>query len=55
MLPFILHFYRNFTALRHLIDLKNIIASQLPKMHKKYIVKLLMDREHEAMIVIRRD
>ncbi|CDW81357.1 histone acetyltransferase gcn5-like [Stylonychia lemnae] len=39
--------------MRHLIDLKNIIAKQLPKMPRNYIVKLIMDRQHEAMIIVR--
>lgn len=40
--------------MRHLIDLKNIIAKQLPRMPRNYIVKLTMDRQHEAMIIMRR-
>lgn len=40
--------------MRYLIDLKNIIGKQLPRMPKSYIVKLTMDRQHEAMIIIRR-
>lgn len=39
--------------MRHLIDLKNIIAKQLPKMPRPYIVKLIMDRQHEAMIIMK--
>ena len=35
-----------------LIDLKNIIAKQLPKMPKEYIVRLVLDRRHESMIII---
>ncbi|TNV79552.1 hypothetical protein FGO68_gene3569 [Halteria grandinella] len=41
-------------SMRYLIDLKNIIAKQLPRMPRNYIVKLTMDRQHEAMIIIRR-
>ena len=40
--------------MRYLIDLKNIIAKQLPRMPRQYIVKLTMDRMHEAMIIMRR-
>ena len=40
--------------MRYLIDLKNIIAKQLPRMPRNYIVKLTMDRQHEAMIIMRR-
>lgn len=36
-----------------MIDLKNIIARQLPKMPKEYIVKLLFDRKHEAMVIVK--
>lgn len=37
--------------MRNLIDLKNIIAKQLPRMPRNYIVRLTMDRQHEAMII----
>ena len=40
--------------MRHLIDLKNIIAKQLPRMPRAYIVKLTFDRQHEAMIIMKR-
>ena len=40
--------------MRHLIDLKNIIAKQLPRMPRPYIVRLTMDRQHEAMIIMKR-
>jgi histone acetyltransferase len=40
--------------MRHLVDLKNIIAKQLPRMPRNYIVRLIMDRQHEAMIIVRR-
>lgn len=39
--------------MRMLIDLKNIISRQLPKMPKEYIVKLLFDRNHEAMVIVK--
>jgi len=41
--------------MRMLIDLKNIIARQLPKMPKEYIVKLIFDRKHEAMVIVKND
>ena len=40
--------------MRYLIELKNIISKQLPRMPRNYIVKLTMDRQHEAMIIMRR-
>jgi histone acetyltransferase len=40
--------------MRYLIDLKNIIAKQLPRMPRSYIVRLMMDRVHEAMIIIKK-
>lgn len=40
--------------MRNLIDLKNIIAKQLPRMPRNYIVRLTMDRQHEAMILRRK-
>ena len=41
-------------SMRILIDLKNIIAKQLPRMPRNYIVRLTMDRQHEAMIIRRK-
>ena len=34
-----------------LTDLKNIIAKQLPKMPKEYIVRLVFDKKHESMVI----
>ena len=39
--------------MKYLIDLKNIFAKQLPKMPKEYIVKLVFDKYHEAMIILK--
>ena len=36
-----------------LTDLKNIIAKQLPKRPKEYIVRLVFDRKHESMVIIK--
>ncbi|KAL3717412.1 hypothetical protein ACJRO7_008920 [Eucalyptus globulus] len=36
-----------------LIGLKNIFAKQLPNMPKEYIVRLVMDRNHKSVMVIR--
>ncbi|KAL0867147.1 hypothetical protein Bca101_046265 [Brassica carinata] len=36
-----------------LIGLKNIFARQLPNMPKEYIVRLLMDRKHKSVMVVR--
>ncbi|XP_030451477.1 histone acetyltransferase GCN5 [Syzygium oleosum] len=38
-----------------LIGLKNIFARQLPNMPKEYIVRLVMDRSHKSVMVIRRN
>ena len=38
-----------------LTDLKNIISKQLPKMPKEYIVRLVFDKLHESMLIIRRN
>ncbi|XP_038881860.1 histone acetyltransferase GCN5 isoform X3 [Benincasa hispida] len=38
-----------------LIGLKNIFARQLPNMPKEYIVRLVMDRNHKSVMVIRRN
>eukprot|EP00826_Nyctotherus_ovalis_P062608 TRINITY_DN9089_c0_g1_i3.p1 TRINITY_DN9089_c0_g1~~TRINITY_DN9089_c0_g1_i3.p1 ORF type:complete len:379 (-),score=116.73 TRINITY_DN9089_c0_g1_i3:191-1327(-) len=49
--------YRNDGVKEHmraLIDLKNIVARQLPKMPKEYITRLVMDRKHESMLVVRK-
>ncbi len=39
--------------LKALTDLKNIIAKQLPKMPKEYIVRLVFDKKHESMVIIK--
>ncbi|KAF6173416.1 hypothetical protein GIB67_027111 [Kingdonia uniflora] len=36
-----------------LMGLKNIFARQLPNMPKEYIVRLVMDRNHKSLVVIR--
>ncbi len=41
------------TKLKLLTDLKNIIAKQLPKMPKEYIVRLVFDRKHESMVIMK--
>ncbi|KAK4273085.1 hypothetical protein QN277_021551 [Acacia crassicarpa] len=38
-----------------LIGLKNTFARQLPNMPKEYIVRLVMDRNHKSVMVIRRN
>lgn len=40
--------------MRYLIDLKWIIAKQLPRMPKPYIVRLIMDRIHESIIILKK-
>ena len=39
--------------MKFLLDLKNIFARQLPKMPKEYIVKLVFDRNHESMVILK--
>ena len=41
----------NLARMKLLTDLKNIIAKQLPKMPKEYIVRLVFDKRHESMII----
>ena len=41
--------------MKMLIDLKNIFSRQLPKMPKEYIVKLVFDRNHESMVILKED
>jgi len=45
----------NLDNMRLLTDLKNIISKQLPKMPKEYIVRLVFDKQHESMLIIRRN
>jgi len=35
---------KQLSSMRNLIDLKNIVAKQLPRMPRNYIVRLMMDR-----------
>ena len=44
----------NLNNMKLLTDLKNIIAKQLPKMPKEYIVRLVFDKHHESMIILKR-
>ena len=44
---------QNLHNMKLLTDLKNIIAKQLPKMPKEYIVRLVFDKNHESMIIIK--
>ena len=44
---------KNLYSMKLLTDLKNIIAKQLPKMPKEYIVRLVFDKKHESMIIIK--
>ncbi len=37
-----------------LIGLKNIFSAQLPKMPKEYIVRLVMDRKHRSMCIMKK-
>lgn len=40
--------------MKWLIDLKCVISAQLPKMPKEYIVRLIMDRIHESVIILKK-
>ena len=46
-------FNRTHENMRLLIDLKNIFSRQLPKMPKEYISKLVFDRNHESLVILR--
>lgn len=37
-----------------LIGLKNIFSAQLPKMPKEYIVRLVLDRNHRSMCIMKK-
>jgi len=41
-------------ALVKLIELKNIFSVQLPKMPKEYIVRLVFDRNHRSMCILKK-
>ena len=43
----------NLHNMKLLTDLKNIIAKQLPKMPKDYRVRLVFDKNHESMIILK--
>ena len=43
----------NLHNMKLLTDLKNIIAKQLPKMPKEYIVRLVFDKNHESIIILK--
>jgi histone acetyltransferase len=45
---------KNEENMKYLIDLKCIIAKQLPRMPKPYIVRLIMDRIHESIIILKK-
>ena len=38
-----------------LITLKNIFSAQLPKMPREYIVRLVLDRKHRSLCLVRKD
>eukprot|EP00898_Chlorokybus_atmophyticus_P004336 jgi/Chlat1/4903/Chrsp31S04819 len=41
-------------AMVHLIGLKNIFSKQLPNMPKEYIVRLVLDRNHRSMTILKK-
>ncbi|CAN6441147.1 unnamed protein product [Victoria cruziana] len=42
-----------YVFLNRLIGLKNIFARQLPNMPKEYIVRLVMDRSHKSVMIVK--
>ena len=38
-----------------LITLKNIFAKQLPKMPREYIVRLVLDRRHKSLVLLKKN
>ena len=40
---------------RRLVGLKNIFSRQLPNMPKEYIARLVLDRRHRSVAIVRRD
>ena len=44
---------KNLKNMKLLTDLKNIISKQLPKMPKEYIFRLVFDKLHESMLIIK--
>lgn len=45
--------YAEDDRLQWLIDLKNIFSAQLPKMPREYITRLVLDRNHRAVCVVK--
>ncbi|KAF2071161.1 hypothetical protein CYY_007516 [Polysphondylium violaceum] len=41
--------------LQSLMDLKNVFSKQLPKMPREYIVRLMFDKFHHSLLIIKRD
>ena len=41
--------------MRRLVGLKNIFSRQLPNMPKEYIARLVLDRRHRSVAIVRRD
>jgi len=52
------HYVKNDGTPKHmmwLINLKNIFSKQLPKMPREYICRLVLDRNHRSMTVVKKD
>ena len=45
----------NLDNMKLLTDLKNLISKQLPKMPKEYIVRLVFDKCHENILIVKRN
>ena len=41
-------------GVRRLIALKNIFSKQLPNMPREYIARLVLDRRHRSVAIVRR-
>lgn len=37
--------------MKNLVQVKNIFSTQLPKMPKEYIVRLIFDKRHETLLI----
>ena len=43
------------STLRRLIALKNIFSKQLPNMPREYITRLVFDRRHRSVAIVKQD
>lgn len=43
----------SYESMKFLIDIKNIFSRQLPKMPKEYIVRMVFDRNHKCLLILK--